>query len=237
MIRTLLAALAAIAAGTALSAAGPGDPPPPNLPVPHAEYPGDQPVRVVPVASYTLALIWTPQHCLRAVGGAESLKCNRDTGARFVLHGLWPDGEGANWPQWCAAAAILPKKVIAAHYWATPSPQLMQHEWAKHGTCIPGATPETYFDQSNRLFYGLRFPDMRSLAEAPTTESKFAQAFAAANPGMQPDSIRLNLDKQGWLQEVWLCLDTGYQSVQCAAPAQPARVVHIRTPGGARFRS
>jgi len=236
MIRTLLAALAAIA-GTALSAAGPGDPPPPNLPVPHAEYPGDQPVRVVPVASYTLALIWTPQHCLRAVGGAESLKCNRDTGARFVLHGLWPDGEGANWPQWCAAAAILPKKVIAAHYWATPSPQLMQHEWAKHGTCIPGATPDTYFDQSNRLFYGLRFPDMRSLAEAPTTESKFAQAFAAANPGMQPDSIRLNLDKQGWLQEVWLCLDTGYQSVQCAAPAQPARVVHIRTPGGARFRS
>ena len=218
-------ALAWSAAGIA---AVPGGPPPANLPTPHIELPGDQPMRVVPVTSYTLSLIWTPQHCFRAVGGAESFRCDRETGTRFVLHGLWPDGEGKNWPQWCAAAPILPKKVIVTHYWATPSPQLMQHEWAKHGTCIAGATPDTYFDQSNRLFYGLRFPDMRRMADAPLTESQFAQAFAAANPGLEPDSIRLNLDKQGWLQEVWLCLDTGFRSMHCAAPAQPARIVHIR---------
>lgn len=228
MIRSLYAVFSVLAWSGAAFAAGPGDAPPPNLPVPHAELPGNQPVRVVPIASYTLALIWTPQHCFHAVSGAEAFECNRDAGSRFVLHGLWPDGEGASWPQWCAAADILSRKTIVAHYWATPSPQLMQHEWAKHGTCIAGATPDTYFDQSNRLFYGLRFPDMRKLAEAPTTESKLAQAFAAANPGMEPDSIRLNLDKQGWLQEVWLCLDTAYQSMHCAAPAQPARVVHIR---------
>jgi len=228
MIRLLPAFLASIALSGGAAAAGPGDSLPPNLPMPHVELPGDQPVRAVPVTSYTLALIWTPQHCFHAVGGAESFKCGRDTGTGFVLHGLWPDGEGKNWPQWCAAAAILPRRTIAAHYRATPSPQLMQHEWAKHGTCIAGATPDTYFDQSNRLFYGLRFPDMRKLAEAPTTESKFAQAFAAANPGMEPDSIRLNLGRQGWLQEVWLCLDTGFRTMHCAAPARPGRVVHIR---------
>jgi ribonuclease T2 len=222
-----LIAFAALAWSTAGLAAMPGDPPP-NLPTPHIELPGDQPVRVVPVTSYTLALIWTPQHCFHAVGGAESFECDRETGTRFVLHGLWPDGEGKNWPQWCAATPILPRKVIVGHYWATPSPQLMQHEWAKHGTCIAGATPDTYFDQSNRLFYGLRFPDMRRMADAPLTESQFTQSFAAANPGLEPDSIRLNLDRQGWLQEVWLCLDTGYRSMHCAAPAQPARVVHIR---------
>ena len=228
MIRSLPFALAAAAWNIAALAA-PGDPVPPNLPVPHMELPGDQPVRVVPVASYTLALIWTPQHCFHAVGGAEAFECGRDTGSGFILHGLWPDGEGKSWPQWCATAPILPRRTIVAHFRATPSPQLMQHEWAKHGTCIPGATPDTYFDQSNRLFFRLGFPDMRKLAEAPVTESKFAQAFAAANPGMEPDSIRLNLDKQGWLQEVWLCLDTAYQSMHCAAPAQPARLVHIRT--------
>jgi len=69
---------------------------------------------------------------------------------------------------------------------------------------------------------------MRRMSDAPLTESQFAQAFAAANPGLEPDSIRLNLDKQGWLQEVWLCLDTSFQSMHCAAPAQPARVLHIR---------
>ena len=229
MIRTLLATFAAFASSNAAVATAPGDAVPPNLPVPHIELPGDQPVRAVPVVSYTLALIWTPQHCFHAVGGAEALKCGRDTGSGFVLHGLWPDGEGTSWPQWCAPAAILPKRTIAAHYRATPSPQLMQHEWAKHGTCIAGATPDSYFDQSNRLFRQVRIPDMRKLAAAPTTESKFAQAFAAANPGMEPDSIRLNLNKQGWLQEVWLCLDTTFQSMHCAAPASPGRTVHIRT--------
>jgi len=142
MIRDLLALLSAAWSAAALAQLQ-GSPPPPNLSTPHIELPGDQPVRVVPVASYTLALIWTPQHCLRAVTGAESLECNRDTGTRFVLHGLWPDGEGKSWPQWCAPADILPRKVIAAHYWATPSPQLMQHEWAKHGTCMAGTTAET----------------------------------------------------------------------------------------------
>ena len=228
MIRSLFTVAAVAMFGAAACGAVPGDPAPPNLPVPHIELPAGQAVRVIPITSYTLALIWTPQHCLRAVPGAESFECNRDTGSGFVLHGLWPDGEGKSWPQWCAPAPVLSRKTIAAHYWATPSPQLMQHEWAKHGTCIAGATPDSYFDQSNRLFYGLRFPDMRKLAAAPTTESKFAQAFAAANPGMEPDSIRLNLDKQGWLQEVWLCLDTGFQPIHCAAPAQPGRVVHIR---------
>jgi ribonuclease T2 len=230
MMRFLLAALAAVTCGGAV-AAEPSCLVPPNLPAPHIELPGpDQPPRAVPVVSYTLALIWTPQHCFHAVSGAESFECGRDTGSGFVLHGLWPDGEGKIWPQWCSAAAILPHKTIVAHYCATPSVQLMQHEWAKHGTCIAGATPDTYFDQSNRLFYRLRFPDMRKMAGAPVTESQFAQALAAANPGLvEPDSIRLNLDKQGWLQEVWLCLDTAFQSMHCAAPAQPARIVHIRT--------
>jgi ribonuclease T2 len=221
-----LAALLAIASPTALWAVPPV---PANLESPHVELPpADQPPRVVPIVSYTLALIWTPQHCYHAVGGAEALSCGRDLGAGFVLHGLWPDGEGRNWPQWCGNAPVLPRRTIAAYYRATPSPQLLQHEWAKHGTCIAGATPDTYFAQSSRLFFALRFPDMDVLAKAPLTEGQFATAFAAANPGMTADSIRLNLDKQGWLQEVWLCLDLDYRPARCEASAQPARTLRIR---------
>ena len=210
-------------------AAGPSCSAPTNVPTPHVEAPPpDQPPRAMPIASYTLALIWTPQHCHHAVGGAESFECTRDTGARFVLHGLWPDGEGKSWPQWCAAAPVLPARTIAAHYCATPSAQLLQHEWAKHGTCIAGATPESYFGQSNRLFHALRFPDMAALARTTLTESAFASAFAAGNPGLAAEDIRLNLDKEGWLQEVWLCLDTAFRPMRCAAPAQPSRKVRIR---------
>lgn len=229
MIRISAAFLFGIALAGAARAAAPGCPVPPNLAEPHVELPGpDQPPRAVPVASFTLALIWAPQHCHHAVGGAETLVCGPDTGSGFLLHGLWPDGQGKNWPQWCAAAPILPKKTIAAHYCATPSAQLLQHEWAKHGTCIAGATPDSYFDRSNRLFRGLRFPDMAALASRKLTEDRFAQAFAAANPGTPAASVRLNLDREGWLQEVWLCLDTAFRPMRCAQPGQPARAVRIR---------
>jgi ribonuclease T2 len=197
--------------------------------MPHVELPpADQPPRVMPITSYTLALIWTPQHCHHAVRGAESFVCGSNTGTGFVLHGLWPDGEGGSWPQWCAAAPILSRRMLVAHYCATPSPQLMQHEWAKHGTCIAGATPDSYFDQSNRLFRSLRFPDMAKLARTPLTEGRFGEAFAAVNPGMAAENVKLNLDDRGWLQEVWLCLDTAFRPTRCAVPARSGRAMRIR---------
>ncbi len=226
---TRLARLVLIAGTLAAGSAASAQYVPPNLETPHVELPpADQPPRVVPIVSYTLALIWAPQHCFHAVGGAEALQCGRDTGSGFVLHGLWPDGEGKNWPQWCGDARVLPRSVIAAYYRATPSPQLLQHEWAKHGTCVPGMTPDSYFRQSSRLFFALRSPDMDSLAKAPLTEGQLVEAFAPVNPGTSAESIRLNLDKQGWLQAVWFCLDTNFRATRCAAPAQPARVVQIR---------
>lgn len=229
MIRPLLALLLGATFGVSAVAAAPGCSVPSKLRTPHVELPpADQPPRVMPITSYTLALIWTPQHCHRAVRGAESFSCGSNIGARFVLHGLWPDGEGGSWPQWCAPAAVLPRRTIVEHYCTTPSPQLLQHEWAKHGTCIAGATPDGYFDQSNRLFRSLRFPDMAKLARAPLTEGRFAEAFAALNPGMTAENVRLNLDERGWLQEVWLCLDTAFRPARCAAPARPGRTMRIR---------
>ena len=225
MIRFLLAASLA---GTAHAA--PGCPVPADLPPPHAETASvDQPGRVEPIGGYTLALIWTPHHCVRAVPGAESFECGAETGKGFVLHGLWPDGRGASWPQWCAATAILPRRTIAAHFCATPSPQLMQHEWAKHGTCMR-VTPEAYFRRSNRLFLALRFPDMTSLASGSLTNIGFAAAFAAANPGLQPDRIRLNQDGEGWLREVWICLDRRFRYRTCSGPLPAERPVRIRLP-------
>jgi ribonuclease T2 len=222
------AAALVLALAPAVALAAPGCRVPPNLETPQIEAasPG-QPPRVVAISGYTLAMIWTPQHCFHAVGGAEAFRCTADRSG-FVLHGLWPDGEGGSWPQWCAATAILPRKTIAAHYCATPSAQLLQHEWAKHGTCIAGATPDSYFDQSNRLFNALRFPDMEALARSPLAEGAFAEAFADANPGLSADMVRLNLDKQGWLQEVWLCLDQAFRATRCIAPGKPDRAVRIR---------
>ncbi len=232
MILRTFAAIVLVTLAPIAARAAPGCAVPSDLPLPHVEgASADQPARVEPIGGYTLALIWTPEHCVHAVPGAETFECGPGTGKGFALHGLWPDGVGKSRPQWCAATEILPRRTIAAHFCATPSPQLLQHEWAKHGTCIPGMTPDRYFGRSNRLFHAIHYPDMAALARKPLTAGDFAVAFAAVNPGMRADMLRLNLDRDGWLREVWLCLDVSLGRKRCAAPMRDDQPVRIKLPG------
>lgn len=85
---------------------------------------------VMPIAGYTLALTWSPEYCRTRKRSAEDhLQCG---GPRerfgFVLHGLWPDGRGGRWPQYCRAADIVPEAVTRETLCAMPSVQLQQHE-------------------------------------------------------------------------------------------------------------
>lgn len=213
LARTFAVAITAFAGVPALAA--PACDVPGVLPTVRMEAPSDrEPRRLLPIGGYTLSLIWLPQQC-RANGAGFA--CGERRTAGFVLHGLWPDGKEKDWPQWCNAAPVLPVATIKAHYCATPSPQLIQHEWAKHGTCMAGYTPERYFALSNRLFDGFKQPDLRRLSTRPATVASVQRAIAAGNPGLRSDMMRLNLDRDGWLQEVWLCLDTGFKPNVCPA--------------------
>ena len=88
--------------------------------------------RLVPVAHLVLAFYWWPQECRRA-DTAASAGCHAGFGLR--VHGLWPDGEGATYPQFCRAAPPLDLAEVRRNWCLTPSPALLEHEWAKHGTC------------------------------------------------------------------------------------------------------
>ncbi|MEN2787383.1 ribonuclease T [Sphingomonas qilianensis] len=191
---------------------------PRNLPTPRPDLPSaSQPRRVLPIGSYTLAITWAPEYC-RGNAGERSARFQCGGGNRFgfTLHGLWPDGVGAQWPQYCAATPIVPRKVIRDTICSTPSAQLIQHEWAKHGTCMR-TTPAAYFRASTRLFAKLRYPDMDALSRQPLTAGQFAAAMARANPGLPASSIRVTATKQGWLDELWLCLDKAYRYDRCRA--------------------
>jgi len=184
---------------------------------PHVEGPSArEPKRVVPIGSYTLAISWSPQYCAAARRGAkDSLQCRSGNRFGFTLHGLWPDGRGKEWPQYCRPASALPTKLIREHLCATPSVQLVQHEWAKHGTCMD-TTPKEYLALSRRLYGALRYPDMAKLAARPVlTVRDFSQAFAAQNRGMTADMLRLNVTRGGMLSEVWVCLDRQMRYARC----------------------
>lgn len=175
-----------------------------------------EPSRVLPIGGYTLAITWAPQYCRdHAREPSARFQCGSGNRFGFTLHGLWPDGVGKQWPQYCKATAIVPRAVIRGALCATPSAQLIQHEWSKHGTCM-GTTPVDYFTRSTRMFGGLRYPDMDGLSRRPLTVARFASALAAANPGLPASAIRVTGTK-GWLDEVWLCLDKRYRYERCKA--------------------
>jgi len=176
-----------------------------------------QPRRVLPIGGYTLAITWGPGYCRTAGDRPGSRFQCRDGRFGWTLHGLWPDGTGKDWPQYCAPAALLPQAVIRANLCATPSAQLLQHEWAKHGTCMAGETPASYFRRSTALYGRLRYPDMDRLSRRPLTAGALARAMAAANPGLRPDMMRVTANRQGWLDEIWLCLDRAFARARCPA--------------------
>jgi ribonuclease T2 len=184
----------------------------PDLPTP------GQPKRVLPIGGYTLAITWTPQHCRREGRDASSrFQCGRGNRFGWTLHGLWPDGQGKTWPQYCRPTGLVPQPVIREALCATPSPQLIQHEWAKHGTCMTGYTPATYFQQATALYGRLRYPDMDALSRDSLTAGGFAAAMARVNPGLAPTMMRVTADREGWLEEVWICLDKRFRYRRCPA--------------------
>jgi ribonuclease T2 len=192
---------------------------PATVPRPHPDLPdARQPRRPLPIGSYTLAIGWAPHYCRdHGRDPAARFQCGAGNRFGFTLHGLWPDGVGKDWPQYCRATPLLSRATIRRNLCATPSAQLLQHEWAKHGTCMPGYRPDAYFARSTGLYGRLRYPDMDALSRAPLTAGGLAERIAAANPGMAADMMRITADRQGWLDEVWICLDTAFRYRRCPA--------------------
>ena len=208
---------------------------PERIAPPHAAGPSaDEPARQAAIAGYTLALGWSPEYCHRNAARAEArFQCGGALARRFVLHGLWPDAaDPRGWPQYCKPAAILSEPMLRANLCTTPSAQLLQHEWAKHGTCM-AATPDAYFTAARRAFEAMRFPAMAQLAgQTGLRAGALQRAFAAANPGAPATAFRIQRNKKGWLEEVHVCLDRGFRPAACpagAGGAAPDESVRIET--------
>jgi ribonuclease T2 len=191
---------------------------PSNLARPIIETPNKSEIRRTPVASYILALSWSPEYCRKRGKDPDmALQCDGKIGDfGFVLHGLWPEAAGPDYPQWCRTAGVLSRKVIADNICMTPSVQLLQHEWAKHGTCM-ARKPETYFGAARLLFEAIDFPDMAKLSKEPLNAAGLAEAFANGNDGLPASAVKSKTNQRGWLEEVRICLDKKFKPAACPA--------------------
>jgi ribonuclease T2 len=204
---------------------------PASLSRPTVETPPAGDIRRTPVAGYVLALSWSREYCRgREKDPAMELQCSGRIGDfGFVLHGLWPEAAGPDYPQWCRKAGQLSRKVVADNICMTPSVQLLQHEWAKHGTCM-ARKPETYFGAAKLLFDAIEFPDMDRLSrqgdkegEARLNAAGLADAFATYNDGLPASAVKVQTNERSWLKEVRICLDKKFKPQACPRFVQGAR--------------
>lgn len=160
---------------------------------------------------YMLALTWSPEWCReRADRPSEQLQC-RDNSFGFVLHGLWPSASRGEHPRFCAAAPPLDPATVRRSLCMTPSIDLLQHEWAAHGTCA-WPTSQAYFAQAAALWTSLKTPQ---LTAATMTGGQLRQAFATANPRLPRNAINLRVAPGNRLLEVGVCYDLKFRPIAC----------------------
>jgi ribonuclease T2 len=190
----------------------------------------DGPVRQVPITGYTLALSWSPEYCRTRRGGADDRQCSGHAG-RFgmVVHGLWPEGQGVRWPQWCPVAHAPTPAELARMMCLTPSTQLLARAWTKHGACM-ASRPERYFATVRALWGSLRWPDLDRLSRSEgLTAGQIREAFAQANRLWEPEDVGLVITERGWLREMRLCYDRAFKPTACGAQrAGPADSVPVK---------
>lgn len=138
---------------------------------------------------YVLALSWSPTYC-GSRGDSDPVQCGSGRRYDFVVHGLWPQYV-SGWPQFCDATPTpLPEALVDGMLDIMPSPQLVRHEWTKHGTCS-GLAPEDYFALTRRLHDAIRIP-ARYIEPGETIEVALRQIvadFVATNRGLARDMM------------------------------------------------
>ncbi|WP_235911095.1 ribonuclease T2 family protein [Croceibacterium soli] len=175
-----------------------------------------EPERRAPLAGYTLALSWSPEFCRFRANAPEHVRqCSGRNGRfGFIVHGLWPEGEGGRRIQWCNARQPAPND-LRPNLCLTPSAPLLVHEWAKHGSCM-AQRPATYFRIERILWNSLRWPDFDRLSRRQgLTAGAIRAAFAEANPYWEPEHVGLVLNPRGWLQEMRLCYGKDFMPADC----------------------
>jgi ribonuclease T2 len=185
------------------------------LPAPKIEDVPPGEVMQVPTTGYTLALSWSPQFCRdKGRNPKYATQCDANGQFGFILHGLWPEGHGGRYAAWCKPVDVLSRNEVRSNFCMMPSPQLMQHEWAKHGVC-QWQNPSDYFAASRKQFDRFNAPDMTALSILPVDSNGFKDALHIANPTFPLESFSLLTSQGNWLKEVHICMDKAFNPIAC----------------------
>lgn len=185
----------------------------------------DQPGSLYRFDYYVLALSWSPSFCARARERTPARAPQPQCAGRpfaFVVHGLWPQYEHG-YPSYCQRPAPrIARTIIDSMLDLMPSPNLVIHQWRRHGTCS-GLDAQDYFTAVRKARAAVTIPaDYRALAAPATvTPASVADAFIQANPGLSQAAIAVSCDKTR-LTEVRVCMTRDFTFRACTGVTRRA---------------
>ena len=180
---------------------------------------------------YLLSLSWAPNYCASHPTDSSS-ECQAGNHTAFVLHGLWPSSnDDPMKPLNCKPAHPVAGGIVQHMLEYFPDKGLIQHEWAKHGTCS-GLSSAQYFDKVEQAFKAVQVPDRyknldhSQQVSVKDLENDFAQANSAP-----AKSFRLSCHA-GQLVALEACLDKDLHYQACPASARecPSSQVKLAPP-------
>lgn len=168
---------------------------------------------------YLLSLSWAPNYCASHPTDSSS-ECQAGNHTAFVLHGLWPSSnDDPMKPLNCKPARPVAGGIVQHMLEYFPDKGLIQHEWAKHGTCS-GLSSAQYFDKVEQAFKAVQVPDRYKNLDhsqqisVKDLENDFAQANSAP-----AKAFRLSCHA-GQLVALEACLDKDLHYQACPASAR-----------------
>lgn len=180
---------------------------------------------------YLLALSWAPEFCAQpGMASTNPKECATGNHIGFVVHGLWPEPNEGRGPESCGPAKPVRKLTMSLILPYMPSPGLIQHEWATHGTCT-GLTASDYFTAVLQARAALQIPVQLTALEERVNESPgmIETQFAKSNPAWPQDAFRVSC-RNGALAEVRVCFDKDLKARSCTVSAGECRAVSIAIP-------
>lgn len=156
---------------------------------------------------YVLAMSWIPAYCAQDGDARGDERCARGTRIGWMVHGLWPQHRGGDWPEYCPTVQRAPSRAeTAAEADLFGAPGAAWHQWNKHGRCT-GLSAANYYALTRLAAGRLALPEVFESIDQPLriAPEVIEAAFIEANPGLTEEMLVTSC-RRDELVELRLCL-------------------------------
>ncbi|MCR9237067.1 MAG: ribonuclease [Alphaproteobacteria bacterium] len=167
---------------------------------------------------YVLSLSWSPSFCADEKTASDNRQqCGTGKSFGFIVHGLWPQFKGGDWPAFCRSnePQRVPDALARDALDIMPGFGLIGHQWRKHGVCS-GLNQQAYFELARQARDKIVIPPVLRKLDRKVAVNPLAleAAFSKFNPGLDPEEMGVSCEDNRFL-EMRLCLTPSLEFRDC----------------------